>query len=378
MEKYLIASTKFSLQERATKKGKVYDVCFRIIDKDGKDKQKYLCGYQTKALAKQAYADFVTQYCELIKFKHLTMRKNIEDGKAEPALKELFPLYLSSLGNQNKDSSIYSKQSVSGLYILPQLGKYKLSQLNKTILLEWQDNIWATKNPKTSDYYSYKYLSNIRMTLSSFLSWCEERYGYKNCLREVKKPKRRAPKTVMKFWTRDEFEKFIEAVDNQTYKTIFTMMFFTGRRKGEILALTTDDVQNNSIVFSKTCSRRTLDGSPYKITSTKNEKQDRTPICETLQSALKEYKPQSPFFFGGKEPIHENTVSHAFDRYISKAEVKRIRMHDLRHSFVSMCIHLGASVYVVADLIGDTVEQILKTYGHLYNEDKYEIIQKIN
>ena len=52
-------------------------------------------------------------------------------------------------------------------------------------------------------------------------------------------------------------------------------------------------------------------------------------------------------------------------------------MHDLRHSFVSMCIHLGASVYVVADLIGDTVEQVLKTYGHLYQEDRQSIIDRI-
>lgn len=52
-------------------------------------------------------------------------------------------------------------------------------------------------------------------------------------------------------------------------------------------------------------------------------------------------------------------------------------MHDLRHSFVSMCIHLGASVYVVASLIGDTPEQILKTYGHLYESDKANIIAKI-
>lgn len=149
-------------------------------------------------------------------------------------------------------------------------------------------------------------------------------------------------------------------------------------KKGEVLALTPENVKSNSIVFSKTYSRKTIDGSPYKITSTKNEKQNSTPICDTLQNILKEYEPQTPFFFGGESPIHENTVSHAFDRYVNKSGVTKIRMHDLRHSFVSMCIHLGASVYVVADLIGDTVEQILKTYGHLYNEDKYEIIKKIH
>lgn len=44
---------------------------------------------------------------------------------------------------------------------------------------------------------------------------------------------------------------------------------------------------------------------------------------------------------------------------------------------MSLCIHLGATVYVVADLIGDTVEQVLKTYGHLYEEDKLKVIGAI-
>lgn len=42
-----------------------------------------------------------------------------------------------------------------------------------------------------------------------------------------------------------------------------------------------------------------------------------------------------------------------------------------------MLIHLGANFMVVADLIGDTVEQVTKTYGHLYQEDKLSIIAKI-
>ena len=52
-------------------------------------------------------------------------------------------------------------------------------------------------------------------------------------------------------------------------------------------------------------------------------------------------------------------------------------MHDLRHSFVSMLIHLGANFMVVADLIGDTVEQVTKTYGHIYEADKLGIIAKL-
>jgi hypothetical protein len=42
-----------------------------------------------------------------------------------------------------------------------------------------------------------------------------------------------------------------------------------------------------------------------------------------------------------------------------------------------MLIHEGASVMMVADLIGDTVEQVIKTYGHLYQSDKIAILSRI-
>ena len=116
---------------------------------------------------------------------------------------------------------------------------------------------------------------------------------------------------------------------------------------------------------------------PYTITNTKNEKKAATPICKPLQEILKGYEGQSPFFFGGDNPFSENAVRCRFNGYCEKAGVEQIRIHDLRHSFVSMLIHLGANMMVVADLIGDTVEQVMKTYGHLYEEDKLDIISKI-
>ena len=60
MAEYYISSNKYSLHERQTKRGKVYDVIFRIITLDGIEQQKWLSGFTTKALAKQAYVDFVT------------------------------------------------------------------------------------------------------------------------------------------------------------------------------------------------------------------------------------------------------------------------------------------------------------------------------
>lgn len=377
MVEYYILSTKCSIQERKTKKnGIVYDVVFRVITTDGREVQKRLSGYRTKKDAREAHVRFVTEKCTVAESnpaKAITEQREEDD----PTVASLLPQYILSLNNQNKDSSIYTKIRVYDAYILPMLGQCRIRELTRERLYRWQDAMWALGNPKTKKSYSSAYLEKVRGHLGAFLSWCESRYGYPNHLREVTKPKKRQRRTEMQIWTREEFERFISVVDNPTHHAIFTMLFYTGRRRGEVLALQYEDVQEDQIRFNKTYTRKTVDGSPYKITSSKNEKSGVTPICNTLKKELSGYQGQRPFFFGGAHPIHENTLSHAFEAYIRRAGVKRIRMHDLRHSFVSMLIHLGANFMVVADLIGDTVEQVTKTYGHVYESDKRNIIDML-
>ena len=343
------------------------------------EKQKKLSGYSNKTLAKQAYTDFITENCELIKNNPIRRQKRLEKGKDVITIRDLSSSYFSAMRNQIKDATIYEKEKIFDLMILPHFGDCQLRHLTKQELYLWQDELWSMKNPKTNDYYSYKYLSKIRTYFSAFLSWCAERNeGFTNYILLIKKPKRRTPKTEMQFWTRNEFDRFISVIDNNTYKTLFSMLFFTGRRKGEVLSLSPSDITNNGIKFNKSLTRKTLDDSTYKITSTKTEKVATTPICDPLRAILNEYNvPSGPFYFGGNIPLTDNTIRRAFNKYAEIAGVKQIRIHDLRHSFVSMLIHLGANLTVVADLIGDTLAQVTKTYAHLYEEDKQKILSKI-
>lgn len=375
MKEYYISSTKCSIQERQTKNnGKLYDVVFRIVTLDGTEKQKKLSGFKTKTLAKQAHADFITEKCELVKNNPV---KKKDKTKQEPTLGDLVPQYIAAMHNQTKESTIYDRKLQIESYILPDLKNVKMTELTKERLYEWQDKLWATKNPRTQEYFSYAYLTKIRGTFAAFLSWAEQRYDYPNNFSKIKKPKRRTPKTEMQFWTEDQFKQFINVVDDPTFKTIFVMLFYTGRRKGEILSLTPDDIKGIQITFNKSLTRKTLDDSTYKVTSTKTDKIQTLPISRQVQQALKEYEYNSPFLFGGDTPIHENTLTYQFKKYCAKAELDPIRIHDLRHSFVSLLIHKGANLMVVADLIGDTVEQVMKTYGHMYQDDKIEIINSL-
>ena len=371
---YYISSNKYSLQERMTKRGKVYDVIFRIVTLDGIEKQKKLSGYTTKTLAKQAYLEFITEKCELV--KNNPLKKKAPD-KEIPCIGDLIREYMASLGNDNKFTTVYDKDNIFRLYILPDYEFEKITVLTEQELYRWQDKVWNIKNPKNGEYYSYKYLSRIRGHFNTFLTWVEKRYGYPNYLPKVDKKKKRAAKVEMQFWTRQEFEQFISVVDDPTYHALFTFMFFTGRRKGELFALIPEDIKENSIRFNKSLTRRTRDDSSYEITSTKAERSQNIPICTIIQKEILNYSGGNPFYFGGEAPLAATTVKRTFDAYCAKAGVRQIRIHDLRHSFVSMLIHYGANFMVVADLIGDTVEQVIKTYGHMYQEDKLRVLSKI-
>ena len=293
MSEYYIASNKCSIHARKTEKhGTLYDVYFRIIEKDTLNKrQKKLTGFSSKTLAKKAHLDFLAQCCEPLPY-HLK-EKLRSPQKHELTVGELIPEYIASLSNQNKESSIYEKINIYNKLILPDYKNTKVKDLTKEELYRWQDRLWSSKNPRTNDFYSYNYLLKTRTAFAAFLSWCEKRYSYPNNFPQVEKPKRRSPKKEMPFWTREQFGRFIEVVDDPMWHALFTLLFFTGRRKGELFALTPEDIteapDGTYILFNKSLSRKTLDKSPYKITSTKADKTQRLLVCEAVREELKIY-----------------------------------------------------------------------------------------
>lgn len=385
IKRYLITSMTVNIQERKTKKGKVYDAVFRIIDAHtGRDIQKRLSGYQTKNLAKQAHAEFTREQCELVKKN--PFRTKIDAEKQAPSVKDLATEYLGSLQNQNKFSSIYDKHSVFNNHILPSLGDKKITDLDEPTLYKWQDELWSKPNPQREGFYSYSRLKHIRAVLSSFLNWVNDRYKYNNNLENVRIPKRRdsEPKSLRgNFWTEEQFKQFISVVDDPLYYAFFSLLFYTGKRVGEALALSPKDIQNGSLIINKSITSKTTNGKPWQVTTTKADKAQLLPLSPAAQTILNDYMitdnydPDSDFLFGKTRPLPFQSIRNKFKAYTKRANVPPITIHGLRHSFVSMIIHRGANFSVVADLINDNLEQVTKTYAHMYDIDKKAVLNSI-
>lgn len=196
-------------------------------------------------------------------------------------------------------------------------------------------------------------------------------------------PKLKIAETAISFWDESQFKKFIDSVDDVFWQTFFMFQFFTGCRVGETLALQESDFDGNAVKITKSLSKKTLDDSRYLIKTTKTGKVRTVPLPTILKEQLARYLAwkrendiSNKFLFCGQrgDYLPHTNIRRAFDLYTAKAELPRIRVHDLRHSCVSMLIHKGVNLAVIADLIGDTLEQVTDTYGHMYESDKMNAV----
>lgn len=183
-------------------------------------------------------------------------------------------------------------------------------------------------------------------------------------------------KKEMDFWTFDEFQKFISVIENdETYKTFFEALYVTGCRRGEMLAIGRNDIDENANILSisKSITIR-ADGAPWKITTPKNKYSVRKiyiPHSLAVRMVALEEKHHGTFVFGGDEPLRPTSIDRNMRKYVDKAGVKRIRVHDLRHSCASYLISKGVSILAVSKRLGHaTTQQTLNTYSHMMPSDQ--------
>ena len=142
------------------------------------------------------------------------------------------------------------------------------------------------------------------------------------------------------FWTYEEFNRFIEVVNNDFDKLIFTFLYYTGLRIGEFSALNWNDInlKNKTLSINKSLSKD-ISGKPYTIVSPKTKKSIRViDLDDNLIKMLKEHYNKEKnvygfnkemFIFGNVKYTNKKYVSSHIEKYLKKANVKRITPHGL-------------------------------------------------
>ncbi len=159
-------------------------------------------------------------------------------------------------------------------------------------------------------------------------------------------------------------------------KNIFFSFYLT---KAELLALTPADFnfEKQTVTISKTFHRSK--GRDI-ITSPKTKKSNRTIkmppfLCEEMQEYIKllyDIKPDERLF-----TVTKSYLNHEMERGAKQAGVKKIRVHDIRHSAVSLLINMGFSVLAIGERMGHEAEKITYRYAHLFPTVQTEMAERL-
>lgn len=186
----------------------------------------------------------------------------------------------------------------------------------------------------------------------------------------------------MQFWTKDEFEKFIAAVEDKPMShTIFMTLYYTGIREGELLALTPKDIDLKAKTIRINKSYQRL-GKEDVITTPKTPKSKRTiTIPNLLCECLKDYM-EKIYELSDSDRLFNVTkhyLTKEMVRGCKKSGVKKIRIHDIRHSHASLLVEMGFTPLLIAERLGhEKIQATLDTYSHLYPNKQSEVADRLD
>ena len=357
-----------------------------------KDKRDGLTKYRVRV----NYTDSRGKYHSLTRIAYgLEAAKRMEASMQEvehtPAcnitVPELIDLYLNEKKYELRESTLDKNRRTLNRYVRPL--NIRISKLNVQNLSEWKKGINELDLKPRSK-------KNIFATFRSLLYWAvAKEYIPSNPLNKVGNFRNAyEEKPVLQFYTPEQYSKYSKSaykIASETgfydFYVFFSIAYFTGARKGEIHALRWSDLKDNKIVISKSITQKLPGGD--RETPPKNKTSNRSiQIPIPLQGILKEHKKRgkeykgfnkSYYICGGIHPLRDSTLSKMNFRIAKEAGLPHIRIHDFRHSHVSLLANAGVNILEISRRLGHSdIEQTLNTYSHFYPQEEDKALSILN
>lgn len=330
---------------------------FYYEDYTGAKKQKFKRGFKLQREAKEWERSFLEKM----------------QGTPDMTFKALYDLYIEDMSHRLRITSLEGKKNVFKNHILPYFQSKSVNAITPADVRTWQNEI-------ISKGYSDAYLDRMQNMLTTILNYAVKYYNLpvNPCDKAGHMGKRTRSQ---KFWTVDEFNKVMDHVTDTTASTALQVLFYSGMRFGELIALNMGDFDfnANTINITKSLQHRAKLGDI--VTPPKTDNGIR---CISMPpSIMQTIKSYTDRIYG----ISDNDRVFTFTKSLISGNMKRgasasgldtIRIHDLRHSHVSLLIEMGFSPHLIAERIGDTVQMVNNTYGHLYPTKHKEVADRLN
>lgn len=357
-----------------------YRVRINFIDSSGNSKQ----------IDRIAYGKDAAKELE----RELFVELNAKPTYHKITLQELYDEYINVKQYEIRESTLNKFKQSFRIYILPELSAQRIDKLNTSLLQKWKTSVekYTTSKHKR---LSLKYKKNIYGDFRSLLNYAVKmEYIVRNPLLIVGNFKSAyEEKKEINYYTIDDFLKFISTaktkaeeyeksrhkINEWNYYVFFNIAFYTGMRKGEIYALKWSDITNNTIYIKRSINQKLKGGdreTPPKNINSIRSIQIPKPLIQILDEHYLRYKQFSYFsddwrICGGIKCIRDSTLENRNKMYAQLAEVKKIRIHDFRHTHATVLVNNGINIQEIARRLGHSnVEITWKIYAHLYPQEE--------
>ena len=334
-----------------------YFFVVRVRQFDGTQKQVKRRGFKTKKEAREAEAKMLVE----------------KETNSSLTFAQVADSYFDWYCQRRKQSSINVIKNIIYNHLLDEFGKIKINQITAKNIMNYQNKI--------INDYSAEFLKKIHTIISAIFNFGIKFHGITNNPAKIAGNFEKESNKRMNFWEFSEFKQFINVVDEPTFKAFFATLYYSGARKGELLALTWEDINftEKTIRINKTEYNR-------QITQPKTKASNRiimlpNIVINLLENIKKEAALSAPVkndyvVFGTfYNSVSTTTLDRRYSKYLSTANVKKILLHEFRHSHASYLINKGVSPLMVAQRLGHSdVATTLNTYSHLYPSKQAEVV----
>lgn len=302
--------------------------------------------------------------------------------------------YIKSLKEYRKESTIETYKQAYSKHIYPYFKSSYINQINHQDIRKWAEKI-------QNEGYNVNYLNKIYSFMKGIFNYAISNYGltYNPVLQRGNfKSKQTIVKDEekLRYITKEEFDTFISVVDEPLWHCFFTTLYYTGARKGELLALKWTDINFNTKEISINKTLNTKLKGRIDITPTKNYLNRKIKMSKTLYEELYSYyldqKKYTDFsndwyVFNGPTYLPLTTIDRYKHKYFVESGVHEITLHEFRHSHVSLLINEylksgqtdTVKFYIMmSNRMGHSIGVMQKTYQHLFPSVQDEIVDLLD